>query len=137
MTVTTKLNELDIKLVRAGASIGSNTTTNGTTFDRLGYDDVVFFMQLTARTDGTFTPNVQESDTDGSYTDVADADLYSGGVSSTPEAAAALAAVGASKIAYRGTKRWLRFNVVSTGVTTGATVAVNAILTSPKITVGA
>ena len=133
---TELLTQQSPKLVLTKSTINSNTTTAGTAVDMLGYDALTFFMNVESRTDGTYTPLVQESDDNSTFTDAADADLYSGGVSSTPEAAVARTSTGISSIAYRGAKRYVKFSVVSTSVTTGGSVSVTAVLMQPKMAVG-
>lgn len=109
---------------RNAAAITTNTTTNGVEIDTQGYDSVTFALQSAARTDGTYTPLIQETNTSGSgYTDVADADLIG-----TEAAAAISAANTVTKIGYVGNKRYVRLSIVSTSVTSGATVGALAIL---------
>ncbi len=57
-------------------SITTNTTTAGVEIDTQGYESVTFEVITGARTDGTVTPLIQESDTSGSYSgSVSDDDL--------------------------------------------------------------
>ena len=68
----------DIKVVNALniAAISTNTTTAGVEVDTQGYESVTFEIITGARTDGTVTPLIQESDTSGSYSgSVSDDDL--------------------------------------------------------------
>jgi len=115
---------------RNAAAITTNTTTAGNEIDTQGYNSVLFAIQSATITDGTYTPLIQESDTSGSgYTDVADIDL------SVTEASIAFVATDdnvVKKIAYTGTKRYVKLSLVSTGVTTGGTIGAMAILGNPS-----
>lgn len=116
------LNALNIQ------SISSNTTTNGVEIDTQGYDSVTFEILTGARTDGTVTPLIQESDTSGSYSgSVADDDLIG-----TEAEAALSAAHSRSTVGYVGKKRYVRLSLVSTSVTSGLTAGASAILGSAK-----
>ncbi len=83
------------------ASITTNTTTSGVEVDTQGYESVTYECMTGARTDGTITPLLQESDVSGSYSgSVADEDLVG------LEADAALStAHSRSRFGYIGTKR--------------------------------
>lgn len=120
----------DIKIANALniASITTNTTTAGVEIDTQGYESVTFETITGARTDGTVTPLIQESDTSGSYSgSVADDDLIG------LEADAALStAHSRSRIGYIGSKRYVKLSLVSTNVTTGLTAGASVILGNPK-----
>lgn len=111
-------------------TISSSTTTAGAIIDTKGYGCVVFQFALGTRTDGTYTPLIEEGN-DPSLSDavaVDDANLIG------TEAAAALSASTTTKhIGYRcGKYRYVRFSVVSTGVSTGCTlVRAAALLGNP------
>ena len=116
------LNALNIQ------AITTNTTTAGIEIDTRGFESVTFEIITGARTDGTVTPLIQESDVSGSYSgSVADDDLIG------LEADAALSAAHSrSIIGYHGTKRYLKLSLVSTVVTSGLTAGASAIFGSPK-----
>jgi len=116
------LNALNI------ASISSNTTTAGVEIDTQNYESVTFETITGARTDGTVTPLIQESDTSGSYSgSVSDDDLVG------TEAEAALStAHSRSRVGYIGTKRYVKLSLVSTAVTTGLTAGASVILGNPQ-----
>lgn len=120
----------DIKILNALniASISTNTTTAGVEIDTQGYESVTFEVITGARTDGTVTPLIQESDTSGSYSgSVDDDDLV------VLEAdAAILTAQSRSRIGYIGTKRYVKLSLVSTSVTTGLTAGASVILGDAK-----
>lgn len=112
------------------ASISSSTTTNGNIIDTQGYNALTLILSVGSRTDGTYTPLVRHGDAAdlSDVADVDDADLVG---------TEALAAISASntvkKIGYVGNKRYVRLSVVSTSVTTGATVGATAILGRPAV----
>lgn len=110
------------------ASITTNTTTGGEQVDTQGYESVTVVVMTGARTDGTVTPLLQESDVSGSYSgSVADEDLIG------LEADAALSiANGRAIFGYIGKKRYIKPSFVSTGVTTGLTAGISIILGNPK-----
>lgn len=116
-------------------SIASDTTTNGNNVDMQFYQSVMFTFFTGSYTDGDYEPQLQEADDDGTgspgtWSDVADADLLPTGTGQ--EAARSLGAANAiDQIGYRGNKRWLRLNIVSTGTTTGATVGAVAVKGHP------
>lgn len=109
------------------AAISSDTTTAGNEIDTAGYGSLTLIPATGALTDGTYTILVEESDTSGSgFTAVAD-DFLIG----TEAGAAITTANTATKIGVVSKKRYIKASIVSTGVTTGATVGVVAILGSP------
>jgi hypothetical protein len=107
-------------------AISTDTTTTGNTVDTLGFESVMLAVQAVSYTDGTYTPIVQESSDDSTYTAVADSDLLPTG--SGQEASAALSAAGTFKLGYRGSKRYVRLQIVSSSTSTGATLAGMAVL---------
>lgn len=123
-------NNILQKVARNTAAISTNTTSAGTIIDTQGFESLEFLLHTGARTDGTYTPLIEHGD-DVSLSDAAavdDDDLLG------TEAGAALAAANsASRIGYRGSKRYVRLSVVSTSVSSGATVGATAILGSPYL----
>lgn len=120
----------NIKIVNALniASISTNTTTVGVEVDTQGFESVTFEVITGARTDGTVTPLIQETDTSGSYSGSVDDDNLVG-----LEADAALSVQHSrSRVGYIGTKRYVRLSLVSTSVTTGLTAGASAILSDAK-----
>lgn len=117
-------------VARNVAAIDSDTTTAGTIIDTLGYEGLEFVFFSGARSDGTFTPLIEESDAANlsNSNEVADEDLVG------TEAAAAIAAANTVKrLGYVGHKRYVRLSVVSTGTDSGATVGAIAILGRPLV----
>lgn len=110
------------------AAISSNTTTNGVIIDTLGYGALAFVLNVGARTDGSYTLALTHGDdsglSDGAAPDASDIN----GAASAVTSAQTL-----QKLGYVGNKRYVRASVVSTGVTSGATVGVTAILGRPQI----
>lgn len=109
--------------------IGSDTTTTGGIIDTAAFDmGVTFAVLVTAYTDGTFTLKIEDGD-NSSLTDAADVST-SQLVYGTLPAVSAGAAEGdiMAKEGVHSTKRYIRPSIVSTSVTTGATVQVVAIL---------
>jgi hypothetical protein len=116
------LNALNIQ------AITTNATTAGVEIDTQGFDSVTFEIITGARTDGTVTPLIQESDVSGSYSgSVADDDLIG-----TEANAALSAAQSRSIIGYVGKKRYVKLSLVSTAVTSGLTAGASAILGAAK-----
>jgi len=120
----------DIKILNALniATISTNTTTAGVEIDTQGFESVTFEIITGARTDGTVTPLIQETDVSGSYSGSVDDDNLIG-----LEADEAINSANArSKIGYVGSKRYLKLSLVSTAVTTGLTAGASVILGNPK-----
>ena len=110
----------NIKVKKAfDAAISTNTTTSGVIIDTLGYRSVMFTLLCHAFTDGTYTPLIQEGDESNLSDAAAVEDTYLIGT----EADAAIDANDEiTTIGYAGTKRYVRLQVVSTGVTSGASL---------------
>jgi len=99
----------------------TNGTVNGTAIDlwsntvaRQVFRTALVIVQTGTITDGTHTVEVQESDDNSSFTAVADADLQG-----TEPAIGAANDNVVYEIGYRGTQRYLRAAVVTTGATIG------------------
>lgn len=124
-------HNIDVRTVLAPQTINSNTTTAGAIIDTKGFYALEFLLAIGTRTDGTFTPYLQESDNSdmSSPNDVIDDDLLG-----TEAGAAITTTTGRSRIGYRiGNKRYVRLSIVSTGVTTGSTlVRADAILATAQ-----
>lgn len=101
------------------ASISSNTTTNAASgVDCKDKAGVLFQLFTGAYTDGTYTPNIQESDDNSAWTEVA-ADRIIG------TETALSAANGTTLIGVHPTKRYVRCQVVSASTSSGAIAGVN------------
>jgi hypothetical protein len=109
-------------------AITSSTTTAGSSIDTKGFESLTLFVELGARTDGTFLPLIQDSDDDINFVDVADQFLIG------TEAEAQINTANTIKtIGYVGKKRYVKLSIVSTAVTSGATVSATAILANASV----
>jgi len=112
----------------------TNGTVNGTAIDlwsntigRQVFRTALAIVQTGTITDGTHTVEVQESDDNSSFTAVVDADLQG-----TEPAIGAADDNVVYEIGYRGTKRYLRVAVVTTGATVGGTFGAVIALGIPR-----
>jgi len=112
----------------------TNGTVNGTAVDlwsnsvgRQKFGGALVVVQTGTITDGTHTVEVQESDDNSSFTAVADADLQG-----TEPAIGAANDNVVYEIGYRGSKRYLRAAVVTSGATSGGTFGAVLILGLPR-----
>lgn len=98
------------------ASITSNTTTSGSGVDVSGAAAVILRFAIGTRTDGTYTPNVQHSDDNSTWTS---ADAFEMIGTET----AITASNGITSVGIKGNvlKKYVRGQFVSTSVTSGAT----------------
>lgn len=118
-------NNVFIAMARNTAAISSNTTTAGIIIDTQGYESLEFIVFSGARTDGSYLPLIEESDaSDLSGSNAVDDEDLLG----TEVAATIAAANTVKRIGYRGGKRYVRLSLVSTSVTTGATLGAVAVL---------
>lgn len=110
-------------------AITSNTTTPGAIIDAADFDNGLYFSVLCyAYTDGTYTLKIEEGD-DSGLSDAADVDADKQLVYGTLPAVTAAHSEGdvIPKEGVHSTKRYIRASLVSTGVTTGASLAVVAV----------
>ncbi len=133
-------NNVKVQRVIAPIAIGANATKSGKVIDRLGYNGVEFIASYGAvTTTGTIvTLVVKEGDATGSMTSVADADLLGTEVlASLPvQASARTSEVGknvSKRVGYKGEKRYVTVDAVSTGTTSVGCVSVEALLFNPAI----
>lgn len=112
------------------AAIASSTTTVGNIIDTQGYNALTFLLSVGARTDGTYTLSIEHGD-NAALSDTATpaADDLVGTTALTANSAANTI----KKLGYVGNKRYVRVSVVSTSVTSGATVGVTAIRGRPTV----
>lgn len=122
-------NNVTVAQALTAQTISTSTTTAGAIIDTKGHHALEFILTIGTRTDGTYTPLVEESDNSNmsSSNEVADENLFG------TEAGAALAATnGISKLGVRLGKRYVRLSVVSATVSSGATsVHAIAVLGTP------
>lgn len=112
-------NHVKAMVAKNPTTISTDTTTAGVIIDTKGYGAVEFMLYTGTRTDGTYTPLIEEGNNSGLNDAVAvdDANLFG------TEAAAALAASNSvSKVGYRvGKYRYVRLSVVSASTSSGCT----------------
>jgi len=110
-------------------AITSSTTTVGSSIDTKGFESLTLFVELGARTDGTFLPLVQDSDDDINFANVDDQFLIG------TEAEAQINTANTIKtIGYVGKKRYVKLSIVSTAVASGgATVSATGILANASV----
>lgn len=133
-------NNVKVQRVIAPIAIGANATKSGKVIDRQGYGGVEFIASYGAvTTTGTIvTLVVKEGDATGSMTSVADADLLGTEVlASLPvQATARTSEVGknvSKRVGYKGSKRYVTVDAISTGTTSVGCVSVEAMLFSPRV----
>lgn len=113
-------------------TIATSTSTNGNIIDMQGYNSLTGFLQVGARTDGSYTMKWQHGDL-ANGTDMADVDATDIPAQAVNTTAAVTTANSVRRLGYVGNKRYVRPAVVSTGVTTGATVGVLAVQGRPSV----
>lgn len=116
-------NSIEQESAFDSAAISTDTTTNGNIIDTQGFDSITFVADASAYTDGTYTLALQEGDASNlsDATSVAAADLLGG-------AAVAVGAANTPKrLGYKGVKRYVRLQIVSTSTSSGATLHAAAI----------
>lgn len=117
------LNALNIQ------AISTSATVSGVSVDTKGYESATFAIQSGTLTDGTYTPEILESDNNSTFTAVAD-DFLIG-----TEANAVFVATDDNKvktIGYAGKKRYVKITITSSGITSGGTLGATVILGHPK-----
>ena len=121
------------KMVTIPVAIGANATKSGLVIDRQGYGGVEFVATYgSVTTTGTVvTLVVKEGDVTGTMTSVANGDLLGTETLASLLAGARVAGTGkevTKRIGYKGIKRYVSVDAVSTGVTSVGVVGVVAIL---------
>lgn len=112
------------------ATISSSTTTAGNIIDTQGYNSLTFILNVGARTDGTYTISLEHGDA----ANLSDTAAVTGtDLVGTVAGSAVAAAQTQKKLGYVGNKRYVRASIVSTGVTSGATVGALAVLGRPNV----
>lgn len=117
--MATKEFKTKIDIVQSLAPAARTSSANGVSADLQGYNAATVVFELGAKTDGTHTPSVEESDDDSSYSAVSASDLI-GSIS-------ALSANSVQRVGYVGAKRYIRGVLTISGATTGALSSVNVI----------
>jgi hypothetical protein len=116
------------KALNIGA-ISSNTTTAGTAIDLTGYNSLTFVIQSGTLTDGTYTPKIEESSDNSTFTEVTDTTKLLGTIAGATFASTDDNAV--KTIGYIGNKPYVKLSIVSTSVTSGGTLGATAIKGHP------
>jgi hypothetical protein len=119
------LLETPTKSIDSGAK--TDGTVNGASQDLKGYRSCFAFIDADAWTDGTHTCALNESDDNSTFTVVAAADLEfteAGPINSSGQIVIDGAADddAAFKVGYAGSSRYVRWEIVTTGATTGAII---------------
>lgn len=107
------------KAIDPAAALTANATTNSAIIDTQGFESLEFVIVSGVITDGSFTVNVQEGDA----ANLSDAATVAAGDLVGTLAGAAFAVTDDSvtkKIGYRGSKRYVRLQLIQAGATTGA-----------------
>lgn len=131
-------NNVRTKSVIAPVAIGANATKTGVVIDRQGYGGVEFVASYgSVTTTGTVvTLVVKEGDATGSLTSVADANLLGTEALASLAAGARVAGTGkevTKRVGYKGRKRYVSVDAISTGTTSVGCVGIAALLHSPQI----
>lgn len=110
------ISNWQVKRVISPVSTADNTATVGQAIDGLGFDSVSYIIATgsLADADATFTPLLEESADNSSWSAVADADMVSQTSGTAPETAAAFQFDDDNevrKIGYIGTKRYTRLTI--------------------------
>ena len=131
-------NNARTKSIIAPVAIGANATKTGVVIDRQGYGGVEFIASYGAvTTTGTVvTLVVKEGDVTGTMTSVADADLLGTEALAGLAAGARVAGTGkevTKRVGYKGNKRYVSVNSISTGTTSVGCIGIAAVLHSPQV----
>lgn len=117
-----------VKHVQSLRPQATTATRTGTGVDTLGYEGVLIVVNAGLRTDGTHTTDIEESDDDSTYTDVAAADLQG----TEPVINSATTDEQDYEVGYIGSKRYVRVNIAVSGATTGAVLGASVMLAHAK-----
>lgn len=120
-------------------AIGANATKTGLIIDRASYSGVEFICSYGAvTTTGTIvTVLMKEGDVTGTLTSVADTDMLGtealASLLATTPRTSGVAQNVSKRVGYRGSKRYVQVNTISTGVTSVGCVGVTAVLFNPSV----
>lgn len=131
-------NNVRAKRVIAPIAIGANATKTGVVIDRQGYGGVEFVASYGAvtTTGSVVALVVKEGDATGSLTSVADADLLGTEALAGLAAGARTSEVGKNvtkRVGYKGSKRYVSVDAISTGTTSVGCISVEALLHEPNV----
>jgi hypothetical protein len=108
--------------VALSANISTNTTTNGAILDTANFElGLMFTLMASAYTDGTYDVTIEHGN-DPALADAAalSSDNLIGTLANMQLTAVSASGAKLKTIGVFGNKRYVRLNIVSTGVTTGA-----------------
>lgn len=120
--MTTRDMKSNVSPASSVLPLARTETVTGSSVDLRGFDSAMAVLDIGTITDGTFTPKLQESDDDSTFTDVGTDDLQGSFTAATSSADDGVQAVG-----YLGDARYIRVvytvsDLPSTGGTVGAVV---------------
>jgi hypothetical protein len=135
-------SNIAVKRVVSPVAIGTTGTgKTGKIIDRRDYGGVEFIVSYgtVTATNAVFTVVMKEGDVTGTLTSVADADMI--GTEALAGLAAGVRTSGTTKnvskrVGYKGIKRYVQLNVSST-VTAGTPVGIDAVLFNPNLVAAA
>ena len=123
---------LNTEVVVANSVTAAVLTTHSTglTVDLSNYNAAVFLVTTGTITDGTWTPEAQESDTDVStaFTAITATDLDGSFAAFT----ASRTAGTVTEVGYKGSKRYVRLYVTSAAATTGGLISGQVLKGDPR-----
>jgi hypothetical protein len=127
-------HNIEVRRVVSPLAIGANATKTGKIIDRLGYNGVEFIAAWggVVTTGSVATLVAFEGDVTGTMTSVADIDLLgtelAASLTATTPRTSGVSKNFSTKLGYKGSKRYVRVDVVQTGVTSVGCVSVDAVL---------
>ncbi len=122
-------NNIKVSTVLAPAIIDSDTTTEGEIIDTQGFESLEFVLQTGELTDGAFAAVLNDSDADDMTGEAVVA--AAGLIGSLPDFDDSEGDT-VKRVGYRGSKRYVRLDVVSTTTTDGGLVGAIAIQSNPR-----
>lgn len=131
-------NNGDVKRVISPIAIGANATKTGKIIDRQGFGGVEFLVSYGAvtTTGSVVAIVVKEGSVTGTMTSVADADLLGTEALAGLAAGARTSGVGkniSKSVGYKGSKRYVSVDSISTGTTSVGCIGIDALLHSPNV----
>lgn len=121
-------SDMAVGVALAETAVSANGTSTGNWIDTVDDLSLTFLIHLLARTDGTYTPLIE----DANESDKSDAAAVDDQFLTETEANSALSAVGVKAIGYVGHKRYVRLKIVASSVSSGGSIAAQSILQIPR-----
>lgn len=120
-------SHIDVEQDLAVTELDTDGTTDGGGVDLAGYDAAVVVVTAgTWATDGTYTPKVQESADDSTYTDVDEDDLDGSFAAISSAATDNLV----QQVGYHGNSRYIRVRFTTASNTSGTLPVASAVIRS-------